>query len=117
MGIICPYVVIITNLSPRALEVIPCVLAENAGVEPIAALERLREAQSGDEGGRCGIDGYTGEVGDMGEQMVVEPLPLKQRALASAFQTVAALLSLGGVYVEEQAEKRLRPPGPGGGGG
>ena len=96
----------------QALEVIPLVLAENAGVEPTGAVERLRSAVDQEGGGQCGINGYTGAVGDMAQQMVLEPLYLKQRALSSSFETVRALLHLGGVYVEEPAHKMIRKGPP-----
>jgi chaperonin GroEL (HSP60 family) len=74
-----------------ALEAIPRTLAENAGLDPIDALVRLRtEHATGNTG--AGIDAHAGAVADVWEQSVVEPLRVHAHAIQSA--TEAAILIL-----------------------
>lgn len=74
-----------------ALEVIPRTIAENAGVDPVDSLVNLRSRHAdGDLG--AGLNAYTGDVVDMQEEGVVEPLRVKTQAIQSA--TEAAILIL-----------------------
>ncbi len=84
-----------------ALEVIPRTLAENAGLDPIDALTRLRAAHDrGEE--LAGINVFTGELQDSWGAGVLEPLAMKERALASAAEVAVMLLRIDDVISAEQ---------------
>ncbi|MFP4591290.1 MAG: thermosome subunit alpha [Halobacteriales archaeon] len=76
-----------------ALEVIPRTLAENAGHDPIDSLVSLRSAQ--DRGDfASGLDAYTGEVSDMADAGVYEPLRVKTQAIESATDAAVMILRI-----------------------
>ncbi len=76
-----------------AIEVIPRTLAENAGLDPIDALVSLRARH--DEGDTTtGLDAVTGDIIDMYEEGVVEPLPVKRQALESAAEAAVMILRI-----------------------
>ncbi|MFW6152813.1 MAG: thermosome subunit alpha [Halobacteriota archaeon] len=76
-----------------ALEVIPRTLAENAGHDPIDSLVELR-SQHDDGSFAAGLDAYTGEVIDMTEQGVYEPLRVKSQAIESATDAAVMILRI-----------------------
>ncbi|PSQ46022.1 thermosome subunit [Halobacteriales archaeon SW_6_65_15] len=76
-----------------AVEVIPRTLAENAGLDPIDSLVDLRsQHDAGDFG--TGLDAYTGEVVNMENDGVVEPLRVKTQAIESATEAAVMLLRI-----------------------
>jgi len=77
----------------NALEVGPRTLAENAGLDPIDSLVDLR-AQHADGDTSAGLDAYTGEVIDMQEEGVVEPLRVKTQAIESATEAAVMILRI-----------------------
>jgi thermosome len=66
----------------EALEVIPRTLIENAGLDTINLIADLKAAH--EESKFIGINVFTGEVVDMKEDGVIEPLRVKIQALQSA---------------------------------
>jgi thermosome len=76
-----------------ALEVIPRTLAENAGHDPIDSLVDQRSRHDGGETG-AGLDAYTGEVIDMNDKGVVEPLRVKTQAIESATEAAVMILRI-----------------------
>jgi thermosome len=95
----------------ESLEVIPTTLAENAGMDPIDAIS---EMQSRHEKGEIwvGVNAIEGEVSDMGELDVYEPLQVKVQAIKSATEASTMLLKIDDVI----ATAKMSPPvgGPGG---
>jgi len=87
-----------------AIEVIPNTLAENAGMDPIDALS---EMQSKHTKGVvwAGVNSYDGEISDMAELDVYEPMAVKVQAIKS--------LKIDDVIA---ASKMSAPAGPPGGG-
>jgi chaperonin GroEL (HSP60 family) len=76
-----------------ALEVVPRTLAENAGLDPIDSLVALRAKH--DAGvSAAGLDAYTGEVNDMFDLQVVEPLRVKQQAIDGATEAIELILRI-----------------------
>jgi thermosome len=105
----------------EAIEEAPTVLAENAGHDAIDALVEL--TASHDEGDETtGIDAETGEIVDMLEAGVVEPLRVKTTAVNSALDASTTILriddviSAGDLSVEDDDEGDEGGP-PGGAGG
>ena len=104
-----------------ALELVPRVLAGNAGLDSIDTLVDLRAAH--DEGREtAGLNVFTGEVVDTFEAGVVEPAHAKQQALSSATEAANLVLKIDDIIAAgdlstEGEEPEGGPGGPGGAGG
>jgi thermosome len=86
----------------EALEVIPRTLAENGGLDPI---DKLVELRSQHEKGvkTAGLNMITGEVTDMWEEGVVEPLRVKTQALNSATEAASMILRIDDVIASSSS--------------
>jgi thermosome len=84
-----------------ALEIIPRTLAENAGLDPIDMLMELRAHH---ERGikTAGLNVYTGEVIDMWEAGVVEPLRVKTQAINAAAESAVMILRIDDIIASRQ---------------
>ena len=76
-----------------ALEVIPRTLAENAGLDTIDSLVELRSQHDSGEFA-AGLDAYTGDVINMEDEGVVEPLAVKTQAIESATEAAVMILRI-----------------------
>ena len=105
-----------------AIDVIPRTLAENAGLDPIDSLVDLR-AQHDGGATTVGLDAYTGDVIDMEEDGVVEPLRVKTQAVESATEAAVMILRIDDVIAAgdlkggstDDDDEDDAPGGPGGG--
>ena len=95
-----------------ALEIIPITLAENAGLDPIDILVALRAAHEEKDGMWKGINVFTGEVVNMMDDAVLDPLVVKEQAIKSAVEVSSMILRIDDVI----ASAKSPPPPPGGGG-
>jgi len=92
----------------KSLEIIPRMLAENAGLDPIDKLVELRSAH--EEGNvHAGLNVFTGNIVNMWDAGVVEPLKIKSQAIASAAESAVMILRIDDVIAASR--------GPGGEGG
>nr|WP_211611295.1 thermosome subunit beta [Halorientalis persicus] len=105
-----------------ALELVPRVLAENAGLDSIDTLVDLRAAHdNGDK--RAGLNVFTGDVEDTYEAGVVEPAHAKEQALSSATEAanlvlkIDDIISAGDLSTEGDGEEGGPGGAPGGMGG
>lgn len=90
----------------EALEILPQTLAENAGLDPIDMLVELRSQH--EQGNKnAGLNVYTGEVIDMWENNVIEPLRIKTQAINAAAESAVMILRIDDIVAG-------RPGGPGG---
>jgi archaeal chaperonin len=81
------------NKFAEALEVIPLTIAENAGMDPIDTMVRLRARQS--EGKKwTGIDAREGRVSDMLSKNIVEPVVVKEQIIKSATEAACMILRI-----------------------
>ncbi|KAL9933097.1 hypothetical protein V8E36_007815 [Tilletia maclaganii] len=76
-----------------ALEVIPTTLAENAGLNPIAIVTELRNRHANGER-TAGINVRKGQITNILEESVVQPLLVNVSALELATETVTLLLKI-----------------------
>ena len=77
----------------EALEVIPSILAESSGLDPIDAITELRAQHV--KGKPClGIDILNGKIADMDELRICEPLLVKEQVIKSVCETVSAILRI-----------------------
>ncbi|MDP3733867.1 MAG: thermosome subunit beta [Nanoarchaeota archaeon] len=91
-----------------ALEIIPRTLAENAGLDPIDVLTKLRVAH--DQGQRwAGINVFSGEVMDSWAAGVIEPLKIKTQALSSAAEVAELILRIDDVILGGPSKQSLPP--------
>ncbi|OPY30778.1 MAG: Thermosome subunit alpha [Methanomassiliicoccales archaeon PtaU1.Bin030] len=94
----------------EAMEIIPWALAENAGLDPIDLVIKLKTAHEGEENAPyMGIDLESGEPANMLEANVIEPLRVKTQAIESATEVAGMILRIDDVI----ASKKM-PTGPGG---
>lgn len=77
----------------EALEVVPYTLAENAGLDPVAAVTELRNAHAQGRS-NAGLNARRGGVGDMVEDRVVQPLLVTTSALSLATECVRMILKI-----------------------
>jgi thermosome len=107
-----------------ALELVPRVLAENAGLDSIDTLVDLRAAHE-DGQVRAGLNVFSGDVVDTFEAGVVEPAHAKEQALASATEAANLVLKIDDIIAagdlstegEDLDEGAGGPAGMGGMGG
>lgn len=88
-----------------ALEVIPRVLATNAGLDPLDTLLRTVAKQSTQEGKQAafiGVDVYRKEPADMVANGVVEPLRITRQALSGATEAALSVLRIDDVLWAKQ---------------
>jgi thermosome len=94
-----------------SLDVIPRTLGENAGLDPIDVLIKLRAAHQSKGGKAMGVNVLTGEPQDMIKANVIEPLRVKVQEIDSATDVASMILRIDDVI----ASKKSPPPPPGGG--
>ena len=81
------------NKFAEALEIIPLTIAENAGMDPIDTMVKLRAKQS--EGKKwTGIDAKEGKVSDMLSKNIVEPVVVKEQIIKSATEAACMILRI-----------------------
>ena len=99
----------------EAMEVIPRTLAENAGLDPIDSLTKLRSAHDQSQKW-AGINVFSGNVMDAWQEGVIEPLKIKTQALSSAAEVAEMILRIDDVISGGANNKGHHLP-PGGMGG
>ena len=100
-----------------ALELVPRVLAENAGLDSIDTLVDLRAAHE-DGDARAGLNVFSGDVVDTFDAGVVEPAHSKRQALASATEAANLVLKIDDIIAAgDLGDEDEEPGGPGGMGG
>ncbi|MFZ1128357.1 thermosome subunit alpha [Methanoregula sp.] len=83
-----------------AFETIPRTLAENSGYNPIDKLVALKNAHAKGEK-TAGLNVYTGEVIDMLEEGVLEPLRSKRQSIKSASETAIMLARIDDMMITQ----------------
>jgi len=94
-----------------ALEGLVSALVENAGLDPIEMLSKLKKAHSEPEGYKYGINLFTGKVEDMEKLGVMEPLIVKINALKAGTEAATLILRIDDIIAasrakEEEKEKK-----------
>ncbi|MDD1751129.1 MAG: TCP-1/cpn60 chaperonin family protein [Methanothrix sp.] len=95
----------------EALEIIPKTLAENAGFDAINKIVELKNRHEKDK--NAGLNAYSGEVVDMRQAGVVEPLRVKIQAIQSATDAASLILRIDDVLASTKKPPE-RAPGAGG---
>lgn len=97
----------------KATEIIPWTLAENAGLDSIDILIKLRSEHEGKKLKTAGINLDTGKVVDMKKFNIIEPLRVKTQAIESATDVANMILRIDDVIA---GKKGAGGPPPGAGG-
>ncbi len=88
-----------------AVEVVPRALATNAGIDPIDILIKLRKAHS--EGKKYyGVNVFKGDIDDMIENNVLEPLRVGIQAIKSATEAAIMILRIDDIIAAKEVEKK-----------
>lgn len=99
----------------QALESIPRILAENAGLDPIDILTELKARH--DKGEKhAGIDVYNAGITDSFKAGVIEPLKIKTQAISSASEVTNLILRIDDVVAASKGDGMPKMPGGMGGG-
>lgn len=104
----------------EALEVIPRTLAQNCGGNVIRTLTALRAKHTSDGEGmgkNWGINGETGELVDMNELKIWEPLSVKLQTYKTAIETAILLLRIDDIVSGSKKRDGGGASAGGGGGG
>jgi len=100
-----------------SLEIVPKILAQNAGYDSIDTLVDLRASHSITKNKYYGFDVFTGKIVDMKEHGILEPLIVKLQALKSATEAASMILKIDDVVAAKliAPERRAGAPGIGSG--
>lgn len=102
----------------KAMEIVPRALAENAGVDSIDSIIKLKNAHDKHKDGKnYGLDLETGEAVDMFERNVIEPLRVKTQAINSANEVANMILKIDDVIAARRSAPPQGAPGMDGMGG
>jgi thermosome len=95
----------------ESLEIIPKTLAENAGLEKIDIMVKLRSAHEKKKGHVMGVDVFTGKIADMKRKGVMEPSSVKEQAIKSAAESASMILRIDDVFASGKMKTPPTPPG------
>lgn len=96
------------NAFADALEIIPRTLAETAGLDQIDILVALKAVHE-KNGMKIGLDVSSGELKDMMEAGIMEPLRVKEQVIKSAAEVAEMILRIDDVISAKEV-KREKPP-------
>lgn len=94
----------------EALETIPLILGENAGMDPIDTIIQLRAAQT-DDNKWIGVDVRGLKVADMMKKGIIEPLVVKEQIIKSATEAASMILRIDDVIAASRPLQK-GPSGP-----
>ena len=89
----------------KSLEGLVAALVENAGMDPIEMLSKLRSAHNKPDGHKYGVNVFTGEVEDMEKLGVIEPLIVKTNALKAGTEAATLILRIDDIIAASKIEK------------
>jgi len=93
------------NAFADSLEIVPKTLAENAGMDPIDILVKLRAAHEKPNGEVMGLNVFTGEIVDTVKAGIIEPIRVKVQAIKSATEVSEMILRIDDVIAAVKLEK------------
>jgi len=89
----------------RALEGLAMALAENAGLDPVEIIMKLRAAHESEDGKWMGINVFTGDISNMKELGVIEPVSIKANALKAGTEVATLILRIDDIIAATRASK------------
>jgi archaeal chaperonin len=100
-----------------AIESIPLVLAENAGMDIIDTQVQLRVKGSSSGKAKYGVDVLNGKVADLASKNIYEPLLVKEQIIKSATEAASMILRIDNVIAASKSKGAGALPPQGGAGG
>jgi len=97
-----------------AIEIVPRTLAENAGLDPIDIMIKVRAAHKKGEK-YAGIDVETGDIADMMKKNIIEPLRVSTQEVRSAAEAAIMILRIDDVIAAKSTEEKGKETGKPGG--
>ncbi len=95
-----------------ALEVIPRTLAETAGMDPVDTIVKLRAIHKNQKDGKYyGVDVFAGEIANMKEKKVIEPLKVKAQAIMSASEAAQLILRIDDIIAASKKKEEEEESG------
>ncbi|XP_065912034.1 T-complex protein 1 subunit gamma-like [Dysidea avara] len=94
----------------KALEVLPRTLIRNCGGNPIRTLTALRAKHATDGNTNWGVDGNKGNICDMKELKVWDPLAVKLQTYKTAIETAVLLLRIDDIVSGSKKNKGTDQP-------
>ncbi|MEM1826415.1 MAG: thermosome subunit beta [Desulfurococcaceae archaeon] len=95
----------------KSLEGLSITLAENAGLDPVEILMKLRAAHETDAGKTVGINVFSGQVEDMKALGVIEPLSVKANAIKAGTEAATLVLRIDDVIAASKTAKEEKEKG------
>ena len=94
-----------------SLEAIPRALAENAGLDSIDMLVKLKSAYRRKGSSNAGLDIFDGRIKDMYQEGIIEPARVKKQSIISASEVAVIILRIDDIIGAAQLGKQP-PPRP-----
>ncbi|MFC1956234.1 thermosome subunit alpha [Chloroflexota bacterium] len=94
-----------------SLEAIPRALAENAGLDSIDMLVKLKSAYRRKGSSNTGLDIFDGRIKDMYQEGIIEPARVKKQSIISASEVAVIILRIDDIIGASQLGKQP-PPRP-----
>ncbi len=89
----------------KALEGLVMALSENAGLDPVEIIMKLRAAHETPEGKWTGVNVFTGDLANMMELGVIEPVSIKANALKAGTEAATIILRIDDIIAASKVEK------------
>jgi len=94
----------------NAMETVPMLLAENAGLDPIDIMVSLRAEHESNKVPYFGVDVFSGKIKNMLDLNVVEPMRVKQQVIKSATEAANMILKIDDLIAAKGMDKEPKPP-------
>ncbi len=95
----------------RSLEGLVTALAENAGLDPVEIIMKLRAAHEQPDGRWIGINVFTGDLEDMMKLGVIEPVSVKANALKAGTEAATLILRIDDIIAAARTSKEEEEKG------
>ena len=90
----------------RSLEGLVMALVENAGYDPVEMIMKLRAAHEAPDGKWIGVNVFTGDLANMLELGVIEPVSVKMNAIKAGTEVATLILRIDDVIAAARTEKK-----------
>ncbi len=94
-----------------AIEVIPKAIAENAGLDAVEILVKLRAKHNEKDGWRYGLNVYKGEIVDMVAEGYLEPVSVKRNILEAAVEAASMILRIDDIIAAAPTKEEKKKKG------
>ncbi|QOR94555.1 TCP-1/cpn60 chaperonin family protein [Thermosphaera chiliense] len=89
----------------KALEGLVVTLIENAGLDPVDMIMKLRAAHEKDDGKYIGVNVFTGDIDDMYKNGVIEPVSVVANAIKAGTEASTIILRIDDLIAASKLEK------------